>query len=230
MCPVGDQRRQHRMLQVFADQLYSTDCRTLCELIQNADDNTYITSSASGTASGNSGSSSLSVGTAIWIPCKENVWRAAEVVEIVPGMHVRVRAEEENDLINIPTTNNTTTTEQQQQQQTSSSVSGGCFYLRNLSTWCTSGLSAPEDLTQLPHLHEPAVLNSLHVRFDIDLIYTYTGPILIAVNPFKRLMGLYEMDTLIKYISKTTTTNEQQRRGGEQQQQHTSTTTSSRRR
>eukprot|EP00922_Rhytidocystis_sp_ex-Travisia-forbesii_P013777 GHVS01020581.1.p1 GENE.GHVS01020581.1~~GHVS01020581.1.p1 ORF type:complete len:1908 (-),score=241.55 GHVS01020581.1:1460-7183(-) len=41
-CPLEDQRRQHRMVEVFADQLYSSDCRTLYELLQNADDNSYI--------------------------------------------------------------------------------------------------------------------------------------------------------------------------------------------
>jgi myosin V len=31
-------------------------------------------------------------------------------------------------------------------------------------------------------LHEPAVLHSLQMRFDVDKIYTFTGPILIAVR------------------------------------------------
>ena len=31
------------------------------------------------------------------------------------------------------------------------------------------------------------MLHSLQMRFDIDKIYTFTGPILIAVNPFETL-------------------------------------------
>jgi hypothetical protein len=39
----------------------------------------------------------------------------------------------------------------------------------------------------LPHLHEPSILHVLCLRFSMDVIYTYTGPILLAVNPFKQL-------------------------------------------
>jgi myosin-5 len=46
---------------------------------------------------------------------------------------------------------------------------------------------AIEDLVGLTHLHEPSVLHALSLRFAHNLIYTYTGPILLAVNPFKAL-------------------------------------------
>ena len=58
-----------------------------------------------------------------------------------------------------------------------------------------------QDLIHLPHLHEPAILHSLHQRFSRGDIYTNTGPILIAVNPFKRLPGLYERERLSAYYS-----------------------------
>jgi myosin-5 len=44
-----------------------------------------------------------------------------------------------------------------------------------------------EDLIRLTHLHEPAILHALVERFHGELIYTYTGPVLIAVNPFQPL-------------------------------------------
>lgn len=44
-----------------------------------------------------------------------------------------------------------------------------------------------ENLINLPHLHEPALLHCLESRYASGEIYTYTGPILIAVNPFKKL-------------------------------------------
>lgn len=47
------------------------------------------------------------------------------------------------------------------------------------------------DLIHLTHLHEPAILHSLRLRYDQDVIYTSTGPILIAINPFKKMEGLY---------------------------------------
>jgi myosin heavy subunit len=43
------------------------------------------------------------------------------------------------------------------------------------------------DLITLPHLHEPAILHSVSERFMRAKIYTWTGPVLIAVNPFERL-------------------------------------------
>jgi myosin heavy subunit len=43
------------------------------------------------------------------------------------------------------------------------------------------------DLITLPHLHEPAILHSVSERFFHGKIYTWTGPVLIAVNPFQRL-------------------------------------------
>jgi myosin-5 len=44
-----------------------------------------------------------------------------------------------------------------------------------------------DDLITLPHLHEPAILHAISERFFIGKIYTWTGPVLIAVNPFQRL-------------------------------------------
>mmetsp|Transcript_2679 Transcript_2679/g.7443 ORF Transcript_2679/g.7443 Transcript_2679/m.7443 type:complete len:1616 (+) Transcript_2679:509-5356(+) len=54
------------------------------------------------------------------------------------------------------------------------------------------------DLITLPHLHEPAILHSLSDRFFRGKIYTWTGPVLIAVNPFQRL-PLYETKILEAY-------------------------------
>jgi myosin heavy subunit len=44
-----------------------------------------------------------------------------------------------------------------------------------------------DDLVVLSYLHEPGILWTLRNRFRDDTIYTNTGPILIAINPFKNL-------------------------------------------
>jgi myosin heavy subunit len=44
-----------------------------------------------------------------------------------------------------------------------------------------------DDLITLPHLHEPAILHAISERFFYGKIYTWTGPVCIAVNPFQRL-------------------------------------------
>ncbi|KAG6732379.1 hypothetical protein I3842_01G174300 [Carya illinoinensis] len=56
-----------------------------------------------------------------------------------------------------------------------------------------------DDMTKLAYLHEPGVLQNLRCRYDINEIYTYTGNILIAVNPFRRLPHLYDSHMMQQY-------------------------------
>lgn len=54
-------------------------------------------------------------------------------------------------------------------------------------------------MTTLAYLNEPSVLNNLKARYVVDDIYTYTGSILIAVNPFARLPHLYGTHMMEQY-------------------------------
>ncbi|MQM03597.1 hypothetical protein Taro_036381 [Colocasia esculenta] len=56
-----------------------------------------------------------------------------------------------------------------------------------------------DDMTKLAYLHEPGVLRNLDCRFALNEIYTYTGNILIAVNPFRRLPHLYDVHMMEQY-------------------------------
>lgn len=56
-----------------------------------------------------------------------------------------------------------------------------------------------EDMVKLNHLHEPGVLENLRARYATDDIYTYTGSILIAVNPFKDVGHLYDEHMMSMY-------------------------------
>nr|CCA21290.1 myosinlike protein putative [Albugo laibachii Nc14] len=56
-----------------------------------------------------------------------------------------------------------------------------------------------EDLIQLPHLHEPGICHALQKRFEINEIYTFTGEILLAINPFQNV-GIYTEKIRRKYI------------------------------
>ncbi|XP_073003002.1 myosin-17-like isoform X2 [Typha latifolia] len=56
-----------------------------------------------------------------------------------------------------------------------------------------------DDMTKLSYLHEPGVLENLAVRFAQNEIYTYTGNILIAINPFQRLPHLVSQETMEQY-------------------------------
>ncbi|GMN48941.1 hypothetical protein TIFTF001_018110 [Ficus carica] len=56
-----------------------------------------------------------------------------------------------------------------------------------------------DDMTKLSYLHEPGVLHNLANRFASNEIYTYTGNILIAINPFQSLSNLYDAFTMELY-------------------------------
>ncbi|XP_028555703.1 myosin-9 [Dendrobium catenatum] len=56
-----------------------------------------------------------------------------------------------------------------------------------------------DDMTKLSYLHEPGVLQNLSARYELNEIYTYTGNILIAVNPFQRLPHLYDIHMMEQY-------------------------------
>jgi hypothetical protein len=60
-------------------------------------------------------------------------------------------------------------------------------------------LGYPDDLIVLTHLHEPAVVHCLKMRYERDAIYTNTGPILIALNPFKNCSNSYSDKVMTKY-------------------------------
>ncbi|KAL8523094.1 hypothetical protein ACS0TY_013167 [Phlomoides rotata] len=56
-----------------------------------------------------------------------------------------------------------------------------------------------EDMTKLSYLHEPGVLHNLATRYQLNKIYTYSGGILIAINPFQRLPDLYDAHMMATY-------------------------------
>jgi myosin V len=59
--------------------------------------------------------------------------------------------------------------------------------------------SPPTDLTALEQLHEPAVVYCLLRRYRENHIYTYTGKILLALNPFQNLDHLYGESVMQQY-------------------------------
>jgi len=119
----------------------------------------------------------IAKGMNVWVPCPHQVWRAAEVIDILPdGIHINVDGRIEV----IP--------------------SDTSVMIRNTDDFGEEGVMVIDDLTQLPHLHEPAILHAIKLRYEMDRIYTNTGPILIAVNPFKNITGLYSEDVLNEYL------------------------------
>ncbi|KAG6601064.1 Myosin-1, partial [Cucurbita argyrosperma subsp. sororia] len=63
-------------------------------------------------------------------------------------------------------------------------------------------LDGVDDLMQLSYLNEPSVLYDLEYRYNQDIIYTKAGPVLVAINPFKKV-DLYGNDYIEAYKRKT---------------------------
>ncbi|XP_061384419.1 myosin-I heavy chain [Danaus plexippus] len=57
------------------------------------------------------------------------------------------------------------------------------------------------DMTMMPQITELAINDNLKRRYIHDLIYTYTGSILVAVNPYKEL-GCYNMEDMQNFRGK----------------------------
>ncbi|CAI8601725.1 unnamed protein product [Vicia faba] len=62
-------------------------------------------------------------------------------------------------------------------------------------------LDGVDDLMQLSYLNEPSVLYNLQHRYNQNMIYTKAGPVLVAVNPFKKV-PLYGIDYIEAYKRK----------------------------
>ncbi|KAI9209768.1 P-loop containing nucleoside triphosphate hydrolase protein [Polychytrium aggregatum] len=62
-------------------------------------------------------------------------------------------------------------------------------------------LEGTDDLATLSYLHEAAVLHGIKTRYLQEQIYTYSGIVLIAMNPFQRL-SLYSPDIMREYSGK----------------------------
>ncbi|XP_019427767.1 PREDICTED: myosin-11-like [Lupinus angustifolius] len=82
-------------------------------------------------------------------------------------------------------------------------TTNGKKVVANLSKILPKDMEAPpggvDDMTKLSYLHEPGVLQNLKIRYELNEIYTYTGNILIAINPFQRLPHIYGAHMMHQY-------------------------------
>ncbi|KCV69582.1 hypothetical protein H696_04004 [Fonticula alba] len=59
-----------------------------------------------------------------------------------------------------------------------------------------------DDNTELMYLHDAALLDNLRVRYDMQNYYSYTAYILIALNPYHQVPGLYGPERIAEYSNK----------------------------
>ena len=59
-----------------------------------------------------------------------------------------------------------------------------------------------KDLLKLANFSEKSMIYNLRVRYEKDEIYTFVGPILISINPYKTITGLYTDESILDYHNK----------------------------
>ncbi|XP_042486248.1 myosin-15 isoform X2 [Macadamia integrifolia] len=111
-------------------------------------------------------------GCNVWVEDKDLAWVAAEVVGVY-GKQVQVVTASRRKL----------------------SISSDKLLLRDPD----ADHGGVDDMTKLTYLNEPGVLYNLSRRYALNDIYTYTGSILIAVNPFTKLPHLYNVHMMEQY-------------------------------
>ncbi|XP_069752500.1 unconventional myosin-VIIa-like [Narcine bancroftii] len=64
-----------------------------------------------------------------------------------------------------------------------------------------SSVRRTDDMIQIEDLKEAGMLRNLHIRYRDNVIYTYTGSILVALNPYQQL-PIYTSEQIILYTNR----------------------------
>ncbi|KAG0688903.1 Myosin type-2 heavy chain 1 [Pichia californica] len=126
------------------------------------------------------------LGTRCWIPDNRLGWLGVNVTkveydEINKKYRIELASDDNNSECFIVETNNLNENNEKLPK------------LRNLD-------DTVDDLTTLSHLNEPSVLNSVKLRYlNMKKIYTFSGVVLIALNPFDKVDELYTQNIIYKY-------------------------------
>ncbi|XP_042384069.1 protein OPAQUE1-like [Zingiber officinale] len=112
-------------------------------------------------------------GSKVWLEDKDSAWVEAEVIDV----------KDKSVVVLLPL------------QRKKITVAADKILPRDTD----DDLGGVDDMTKLAYLNEPGVLYNLSRRYALNEIYTYTGSILIAVNPFTKLSHLYNGHMMEQY-------------------------------
>lgn len=112
-------------------------------------------------------------GTMWWVPCEVDVWALA----------TQASAELPNGCINFTLHRDKTTVPFQ---------ASSCILAQG-------ELNIPEDLVFLHDVNQATILNCIRERFSAQKIYTSVGSVLMSVNPFETIKGIYGQEMVARY-------------------------------
>eukprot|EP00002_Diphylleia_rotans_P027698 TRINITY_DN555_c0_g1_i1.p1 TRINITY_DN555_c0_g1~~TRINITY_DN555_c0_g1_i1.p1 ORF type:complete len:1667 (+),score=409.67 TRINITY_DN555_c0_g1_i1:54-5054(+) len=136
-------------------------------------------------------------GSKVWIPSEEEAWIPGEVYEVIgDGLSVRVPS---GFVIVKKDANGVVVTTEKGQLY-------GKINEPTLRLKTDDMDESPDNLTNVPDLHEAAILGYLRDRQSREKIYTNVGMILLAMNPWKEIPHLYDEKSYARY-SKCDLTN-----------------------
>ena len=75
--------------------------------------------------------------------------------------------------------------------------------LKNTLEYSSMALSGIADMVEIDELNPASLLYNLMTRYKRDEIFTYVGPILLVLNPFKAIPHLGLEETRLQYVEIT---------------------------
>ncbi|CAI5741853.1 unnamed protein product [Peronospora destructor] len=137
----------------------------------------------------------LDNGAMVWVPHEQHVWKKAVVMRRVnDGASAQVRLQPNDDGEWAQDDGLETVVNIRDIARLAGEVSDEAMPICNVFE-----AEGANDMCTLNHLHEPAVLKNLELRFAKKMPYTYTGAICIAVNPYQWL-DLYGRELYERYL------------------------------
>lgn len=131
----------------------------------------------------------MEAGALVWVTDKDGdeAWLLAEVVSRTASelrVSLMARSKKSSEIVTRPRVSNRHSTSSNGVEEFKYQ---GVELANNKLSKADRDEGKDDDMITLPHLHEPAILHAIGERYDDGKIYTWTGPVLIAVNPFQRL-------------------------------------------
>ncbi|WAR28971.1 MYO5B-like protein [Mya arenaria] len=135
-------------------------------------------------------------GARVWLADSDLVWRGAELLEDFKSApcQIKVQYEEAEGASSFSAHLHQKISAKETDSVIQIKDKAGLPHLRNPEI-----LIGENDLTSLSYLNEPEVLYNLKVRFEErNIIYTYCGIVLVAINPYESL-DIYSNDIIQAY-------------------------------